>query len=157
MPGPMQYEEIEAVVRKGEPDERRKGRQFSLGKLLLWTAVAALLLGLLRMLGLGPIVLACIAAWVMINAGVRLAFGSVAVCVFSVVVGAIAGAGYIVVQSILVASNVVVIAILLSLLGAFAGGHIGFYNYVALEFVFCVVGFPDGLLRSDRYDRQGPP
>jgi len=156
MPEPMQYEEIEAIVRRGERDERRKRRQFSLAKLLMWTAVAALTLGLLRMLGLAPIVLACIAGWVTVNAGVRLAFGSVAVCVFSVVAVAIAGAALIAVQSVLGGHNLV-IAILWSPLGAIIGGHVGFYSYVALEAAFCVVGLPDGLLRSDRYDRQGPP
>jgi len=157
MTGPMQYEEIEAIVRKGERDERRRRRQFSLGKLLLWTAVAALLLGALRMLGAGPVVLACIAGWVVVNAGVRLAFGSVVAFVFSTVAGGIAGAS-------------LVLAVILTggpisgaygipglLFAGVVGASLGYASYATLEVVFCVVGLPDGLLRSDRYDRQGPP
>ena len=157
MTGPMQYEEIEAIVRKGERDERRKRRQFSLGKLLLWTAVAALLLGLLRMLGLGPIVLACIAAWVMINAGVRLAFGSVVAFVFSIVAGGIAGGG-LVLADVLRGGRFSGAHGIPGLLAVAAmGASVGYASYVVLEVTFCVVGLPDGLLRSDRYDRQGPP
>ncbi len=153
----MQYEEIEAIVRKGERDERRKRRQFSLGKLLLWTAVAALLLGLLRMLGLGPIVLACIAAWVMINAGVRLAFASVVAFVFSIGAGGITASSLTFVGMARGGSPFDAYGIPVLLLVAVGGGLLGYVSYVVLEVAFCVVGLPDGLLRSDRYDRQGPP
>jgi len=156
MTGPMQYEEIEAIVRRGERDARRKRRQFSLAKLLLWTAAAALLLGLLRMLGAGPVVLGGIAGWLTVNAGVRLAFGSVVFCVFSIGAGGIAGAGLILAGVIAEGSFTAAHAILL-LLTAVGGGFAGYAGYLVLEVTFWLAGVPDGVLRSDRYDRQAPP
>ena len=153
----MQYEEIEAIVRKGERDERRKRRQFSLRKLLLWTGVAALMLGLLRMLGAGPTMLACIAGWVVVNAGVRLAFGSIAAFVFSIVAGGIAAGSLVLVGVLWGGSFISPLGILSLLLVAVCGGFLGYVSYVVLEVASCIVGLPDGLLRSDRYDRQGPP
>jgi hypothetical protein len=147
MTGPMQYEEIEAIVRQGELDEKRKRRQFGLGKLLLWILALALLLGLLRMIGLGPAGLACVAAWIALVTGVRSAFGGPVAFAFSIAVGAIAGAGL----------------ALASAHGGWAlgaivpGGFVGWVSYVVLEVVCCVGGVPDGLLRGDDYDRQGPP
>ena len=156
MTGPMQHEEIDAIVRQGELAERRKRRQFSLAKLLLWTAVAALILGLLRMLGAGPVVLASIGAWVVVNASVRSAFGSIVAFLFSIVAGGIALAS-LVLGLVWGGSFLSPLGILVLLLVAVGGGFLGYVSYVVLEVAFCIVGLPDGLLRSDRYDRQGPP
>jgi hypothetical protein len=65
--------------------------QFSLRKLLLWTAVVAVLLGTLKTLGLETVGLVIAAAWVAITAGVRGVFGSLWSHVVSVVGGAILG------------------------------------------------------------------
>jgi hypothetical protein len=146
----MQYEEIEAIVRKGEDDEKRERRQFGLPKLLLWTAAAALVLSALRMLGLGPIPLACIAGWVAVTAGVRLAWGSPVTFVFSIVAGGIAG-------GCLALADFVGFGPGGFPAGAAMGGWAGYLSYVILEAAFCLVGLPDGLLRAKSYDRQGPP
>ena len=153
MTKPMQYEEIEAIVRKGERDERRKRRQFSLRKLLLWTGVAALMLGLLRMLGLGPIVLACIAAWVMVIVGVRLAFGLVVALVFSIAAGSLAGGGLVLADILRGGSFSDAHGIPGLLMVPVWGASLGYVSYVVLEVTCCIIGLPDGLLRSDRYDR----
>ncbi len=154
--GPMQYEEIEAIVRKGEPEERRKRRQFRLRNLLVWTAVAALALGALRTLGLGPVVVASIASWVAIVGGVRWMFGSPVAFVFSIVVGGIAGGGLVLAYILSGGRFTVTYGVPGLLVAAVVGGYAGYGCYVILEVVFCVMGLPDGLLHADSYDRQGP-
>jgi hypothetical protein len=159
MPGPLEYEEIEALVREGEDDERRKGRQFGLGKLLVWAGVAALLLGLLRMIGLGPLVLASICAWVALLAGVRLLFGAtVALGTSTFLAPAVALAAALV--NVLSSSGglstvsrwwIPALAMI-----AMAAGAAGYWSYALLEIVFALIHLPDGLLRGDSYDRQGP-
>jgi hypothetical protein len=157
MPEPMQYEEIEAIARKGEADEKRKGLQFGVRKLLWWTALAAVWLGLLRMVGVAPLVIACIAGWVAVNAGLRWAFGSPVLCVFSVVAGAIAGGGLVFADSLFGARFSSRLGPPFLPVAALFGGYAGFLSYVLLEVAFCMIGLPDGLLRSKSYDRQGPP
>ena len=154
----MQYEEFQAILRRGERDERRKRRQFSLRKLLLWTAAAALLLGLLRVLGLGPIALACIALWIVIVVGLRLAAGSPVAWGFSVVTGVIAGAvfalaGLDIMSGALNKGSAFVGSGLIAVIG----GYLGLWTYPLLELLFRGLGLPDGLLRSKTYDRQRPP
>jgi len=47
-------------------NEGRRRFQFRLRKLLLWTAVVALLLGVLKMLGLGPARIVLVACWTIV-------------------------------------------------------------------------------------------
>lgn len=152
----MQYEEIEAIVRKGEPEERRKRRQFRLRNLLVWTAVAALALGLLRMLGLGPVVLASVASWVAIVGGVRWMFGSPVTFVFSIVVGGIAAGGLVLADILSGGRFAGAFGVPGLVVATVVGGYAGYGSYVILEVVFSVMGLPDGLLQDDSYDRQGP-
>ena len=158
MPGPIHYEEIEAIVRKGERDERRKRRQFGLAKLLAWTGVAALLLGLLRMIGVGPIVLASVVSWVAIIGGVRLLFGSPVALGVSIALGAMTGPGLVLVEVFWKAPAPAAASRWIPGLAVAAagGGYAGYLSYVALEILFCLIGLPEGLLRADGYDRQGP-
>ena len=58
------------------PRPERRRFQFSLRKLLLWTAVVAILLGTLKTLGLNTVGLVIAASWVAVTAVVRAAFGS---------------------------------------------------------------------------------
>lgn len=157
MTEPMQYEEIEAIARKGEADERRRGLQFGMRKLLWWTALAAVWLGLFRMVGMTPTAIACIAGWVAVNAVLRCAFGSPVLCVFSVAAGAIAGCGIVLAKCLSGAGFSGGPRVFYLPAAALFGGYAGFLSYVVLEVAFCTIGLPDGLLRSKSYDRQGPP
>jgi len=64
--------------------ETRPRFQFGLRKLLLWTAVVALFLGILKMLGLGPILCIAVLCWAMFVRGLRLVFGFTQVAFASV-------------------------------------------------------------------------
>jgi hypothetical protein len=159
MPGPLEYEEIEALVRTGEDDERRKRRQFGLGKLLVWAGLAALLLGLLRMIGLGPLVLASICAWVAILAGVRLLFGSTVALGTSTVLATVVGLALALVSLLSPSGALSTVSrwwIPALAMIAMAAGIAGFWSYALLEVLFSLIHLPDGLLRGDSYDRQGP-
>jgi hypothetical protein len=157
MTGPMQYEDIEALVRQGEREQRRKRRQFGLGKLLLWMGLAALLLGALRMAGAGPIFLASIASWVAIIGGVRLLFGAPVALAASIALGALALPALILAPMLSGSRAPPVSAVIPGLAMAAAGGGVaGYWSYVLLEILFTVVRLPEGLLRAEGYDRQGP-
>ena len=157
MTGPMQYEEIEALVRQGERDERRRRRQFSLGKLLLWMGAAALVLGALRVAGAGPIVLTSIISWVAIIGGVRLLFGAPIALGVSIALGALALPAFLLVEMLSTPRAPPLFAMIPGLAMAAAGGAVaGYWSYVLLEILFTLVRLPEGLLRADGYDRQGP-
>jgi hypothetical protein len=66
----------------------KRSFQFSLRKLLLWTAVVALLLGVATSLGEGVWLLAC---WVLVVCAIRCAFGPNVAVILSVGGGAILG------------------------------------------------------------------
>lgn len=158
MPGPLEYEEIEDLVRAGEHDERRKRRQFGLGRLLAWAGVAALLLGLLRMIGLGPLVLASIVAWVAIIGGVRVLFGAPLALGASIALAALAGPALVLakVLSSPRARSAPTIWVPGLAVAAAGGGYAGYLSYLLLEILFSLIHLPDGLLRGEGYDRQGP-
>ena len=158
MPGPLDYEEIDALVRKGEREEKRKRRQFGVGKLLAWTGVAALLLGALRMIGVGPTVLASVVAWVAIIGSVRLLFGSPVALGVSIALGALAGPTLVLVEALSgPRARPAPLTWIPGLAMAAAGGGIaGYWSYVLLEIFFSLIALPEGLLRAESYDRQGP-
>ena len=71
--------------------ETRRRFQFGLRKLLLWTVVLALYLGVARMLGMPPIALAVLTLWIAVVAGLRAAFGPVVAAIVSPAIGAVLG------------------------------------------------------------------
>ena len=72
------------------PERRTRRFQFGLRKLLLWTGVVALLLGILKVLNLPILVCVLVDCWVIVVAVVRATSGATAAAVLSVAFGVVA-------------------------------------------------------------------
>ena len=67
-----------------EPGSKRRAYQFSLRQLFLWTAIVALLLGVLKALSMGACASVSLAGYLVIVYVLRVAYGPKIACMFAV-------------------------------------------------------------------------